>query len=36
MHEEAVEFVLLEEEFDQFLTVLFAAEGRLDVEHGVF
>ena len=35
VHEEAVELVLLEEEFDEFLAVLLAAEGGLDVEHGV-
>jgi hypothetical protein len=36
MHKQPIKLVLLEKEFDQLLTVLLAAEGRLDVEHGVF
>ena len=35
MHEEPVELVLFEKEFDQLLPVLFAAQRGLDVEHGV-
>jgi hypothetical protein len=36
VHEESVEFVGFVEEFDEFLTVLFAAEGRFDVKERVF
>jgi hypothetical protein len=32
MHEQPVEFVLLEKQLDEFLAVLLAAEWRLDVE----
>jgi len=32
MHEEPIKFVLFEKELDQFLTILFTAERRLDIE----
>jgi len=35
VHEESIELVLLEKQFDQFLTILLAAERRLDVEERV-
>jgi hypothetical protein len=35
VHEQSIELVLLEKQFDQFLTILLAAQRRLDVEERV-
>lgn len=35
VHEESIKFVFLEKKFNKFLPVLFAGEGRFNVEHWV-